>query len=117
MRLNQALAALATLLAFSPFCFGQAGRAELFGSIQDPQGLGVPAAKVTSEEQATGVRFDVRSDGRGDYHLLGLPAGQYLLTVEKRGFRPYRHGGITLRIGDQTHLNITLEVGQATQSV
>ncbi|HEV3198675.1 MAG TPA: TonB-dependent receptor [Bryobacteraceae bacterium] len=117
MRSHQAPAALATLVAFSLPCFGQAGKAELFGTIQDPQGLAVTKAKVTSEEQATGARFDVLTDDRGEYHLLGLSAGGYVLRVEKPGFRPYRQEGITLRIGDQTRLNVKLEVGQTSQSV
>ena len=102
---------LATLLAFSLPCFGQAGKAELFGTIQDPQGLPVAKAKVTSTEQATGARFDVITDERGEYHLLGLAAGQYVLTVEKPGFRPYRQEGITLRIGDQIRLSVKLDTG------
>jgi hypothetical protein len=117
MHWTQALCALATLAAFSPYCFAQAGKAELFGAIQDPQGLAVTKAKVTSEEQATGARFEVSTDERGEYHVLGLAAGQYVLTVEKPGFRPYRQGGITLRIGDQIRLSVKLELGQASQSV
>ena len=74
-------------------------------------------AKVTSAEQATGARFDVITDDRGEYHLLGLAAGQYVLTVEKPGFRPYRQEGITLRIGDQIRLSIKLALGESTQSV
>jgi hypothetical protein len=109
MRASQVLSALATFLAVSPCCFGQAGKAELFGAIQDPHGLATAHAKVTTEEQATGARFDVLTDGRGEYHLLGLAAGQYVLTVEKPGFRPYRQEGIALRIGDQIRLNVTLE--------
>ena len=117
MRSHQALSALAALVAVSLGCFGQAGKAELFGTIQDPQGLAVAQAKVTGEEQATGSRFDVVTDDRGDYHLLGLAAGQYVLTVEKPGFRPYRQEGITLRIGDQIRLSVKLELGQSSQSV
>ena len=117
MRAPQALSALATLAALSAYCFGQAGKAELFGAIQDPQGLAAAHAKVTSEERATGARFDVLTDDRGEYHLLGLAAGQYVLTVEKPGFRPYRQEGIALRIADQIRLNVKLELEQSSQSV
>ena len=37
-------------LAGAGMCFGQAGRAELFGTIQDPLGLAIPKAKVEAEE-------------------------------------------------------------------
>ena len=98
-------------------CFGQAGKAELFGSVQDPAGLGISGVKVTGEEQATGSRVDVTTNDHGNYHLLGLPSGQYALAVEKPGFRPYRQTGITLRIGDQTRLDVKLELGPAAQAV
>src|SRR5712692_4905500 len=63
------------------------------------------------------VRYAVTSDERGEYHLLGLPAGRYVLTIEQPGFRLYRQSGITLRLGDRTALDIKLEVGQVSQSV
>src|SRR6185436_19333794 len=98
-------------------CFGQAGRAELFGTVQDPSNLPVRKAKVEAKDQATMVRYAVTSDELGEYHLLGLPRGQYVLTIEHPGFRLYRQAGITLRLGDRTMLDVTLEVGQVSQSV
>src|SRR6266849_5736484 len=108
---------LLLLLAIVAPCFGQAGKAELFGTIQDPSGLSVPNAKVQAEERATMARFATTSDERGAYHILGLPAGQYVLIVEQPGFRTFRQSGITLRILDQTALNVTLEIGQPAQSI
>jgi hypothetical protein len=117
MRAIHVIVSLATLLSAAAPCFGQAGKAELFGVIQDPGGLGVAKAKVIGEEQSTSARFEVMSDERGEYHLIGLTAGKYQLAIEKEGFRPYRQTGITLRIGDQTRLLVKLELGPASQSV
>src|SRR5712691_9697851 len=108
---------LLVLLLTSAACFGQAGRAELFGTILDPSNLPVANAKVQAEDQATMIRYSATSDERGDYHILGLPAGQYVLTVEQPGFRMYRQSGITLRLAAQTLLDAKLEIGQPTQSV
>lgn len=98
-------------------CSGQAGKTELFGTIQDPSGLPVANVKVHVQELATNAQFASTSDERGEYHLLGLPAGQYMLTVEQPGFRTYKQSGITLHIAEQTGINVKLEVGQPTQSV
>ena len=112
MRVLWAMAVLSLL------CFGQAGPAELFGTIQDPAGLGAPKARVTAEELATGRQAGVLTDDNGHFHLLGLAAGRYRLGVEKTGFRPYSQTGITLRPGDQTRLDVVkLELGQASQTV
>ncbi len=108
---------LIALGAFAAGCFAQAGRAELFGTIQDPSGLVVLRAKVQAEEQATLARFTAASDERGGYRLLGLPPGEYVLTVEQPGFRTYRQSGIRLRIADRTEVNVTLTLGQPTESV
>ena len=57
------------------------------------------------------------SDERGEYHILGLPASQYVLVVEQPGFSTYRQSGIVLRLGDRTLLDVQLMVGQASQSI
>ncbi len=101
----------------SVLCFGQAGRAELFGTIQDPSALAVPKAKVEAEDQATMVHYSVTSDDRGEYHILGLHTGQYTLTVEQPGFRTYKQSGITLRLDDRTGINVKLEIGQPSQTI
>jgi hypothetical protein len=108
---------LAGLLLVIWPCLGQGEKAQLFGTILDASGLAVAGAKVEAEEQGTRARFAAVSDHRGEYHLLGLPAGQYSVTVEQPGFRNYRQSGITLRIADRTALNVTLQVGQPAQSV
>jgi hypothetical protein len=95
----------------------QAGRAELFGVIRDSSGLVVPGASVQAEDQATMARYSGISDERGEYHLVGLAAGNYVVTVELPGFRMYRQSGITLRLAERTSLDIPLQVGQTSQTV
>ena len=95
-------------------CFGQA---ELFGTIRDPSGLPVSRAKVKAEQRSTAAAFSTSSDERGEYHLLGLPAGPYVVTVEQPGFRPYKQSGITLRLAEHARLDLKLELGQPLQSV
>src|SRR5205085_11782034 len=69
------------------------------------------------EDRATMFRYSVLSDERGEYHILGLPAGQYVLTVEQPGFRTYRQSGIVLRLANRTVLDVRLEVGTPSQSI
>ncbi len=93
------------------------GQAELFGVIKDSAGLAAPRAVVTATHQATQAHYRVLTGERGDYRILGLPAGAYVLTVELAEFRTVRHTGITLRFGDVVGIDAALEVGIASQSV
>lgn len=97
--------------------FAQAGRAEVLGVIEDPSGLPVQGAKVIAEDHATGAGYAAKTDEGGRYHILGLPAGQYVLSVEQPGFRTYRQTGITLRLADRIDQDVRLEIGQPVRSV
>src|SRR6476660_5373612 len=111
-RFQRLLILFVGLVSGPVLCFGQAGRAELSGTIQDPSGLPVPKAKVEAEDQATTIRYSALSDERGEYHVLGLPAGRYVFTVEQPGFQKYRQSGITLRLAGRTTIDVKLEIGQ-----
>jgi hypothetical protein len=108
---------IAALLFCALPCFGQAGKAEVFGTVKDPSESILPNAKVQAEDIATAARYSAVSDARGEYHLLGLPAGNYALTVEQPGFRTYRRSGIVLHAEDRTSLDVRLEVGQPADSI
>src|SRR6266851_3413613 len=108
---------IAALLILTASCLAQAGRAELFGTIQDPSNLPVANARVQAVDQATMAPSTAISNPRGEYHLLGLTPGRYTVTVEQPGFRTYRQSGITLRVGDRTPIDVRLQVGQPAESV
>ena len=89
------LGAIFTILAASTIpCFGQAGRAELFGMITDPSNAAVPEAKVELVGKDTGARFTTVAGAGGAYHLIGIPVGEYSLNVQKTGFRAFQQVGL-----------------------
>ncbi len=98
-------------------CFGQAGKATLSGLVEDPSGLPISGAQVNAEEQSTRASFSSTTNESGQYRLLGLRPGEYVLTVKQPGFKTYRQSGIILRIEDRTTQNVRLEVGQPAQTV
>jgi hypothetical protein len=95
----------------------QAGKAELFGSIEDGTGRAILNARIEAEDQSTSTRYVARSNEYGQYHLLGLPAGQYVIVIDQAGFRTYRREGITVRLADRIQLNVRLEVGATSESI
>ncbi|HEY3743763.1 MAG TPA: carboxypeptidase regulatory-like domain-containing protein [Bryobacteraceae bacterium] len=97
--------------------FGQGGKAELFGTVRDPSGLGIEKAHITAELVATAAKFTTESGAGGTYHLIGLPAGDYTITVEHEGFRSKQTSGITLQLGARVAFDVALDLGAANQSV
>lgn len=114
---NFAAGAVAAFLAASSLCHAQSGKAELMGSVADPSARPVSAARVELKNQATEAAFRAISDGRGEYHLVGVPAGSYILSVSKEGFDTYRQSGIVLRLDDRVNLDVALTVGEISQTV
>ncbi len=99
--------------------YAQATTGEIHGVVQDPQQAVIPGAriKLTNVGESAVVRqVETRSDG--SFLLTPLLPGTYSLTVEAGGFKQYTQTGITLNVNDKLGLPpITLEVGQATESV
>ena len=105
------------LLAIAPCAFAQSGRAEISGVVRDPAGLTIRGARIEAQDQATMARYTSNSGDRGQYHILGLPAAQYILTIERAGFRSYRQSGIAVRLAGHIEIDVTLELGLSSESV
>ncbi len=97
--------------------FGQVASAELTGTVLDSTGAAVANAKVTATNVATNLTRDAASDSAGKYILTLLPPGDYTLSVEAAGFRKLVQSGITLQINQQAQVDLTLQLGQVSETV
>jgi len=57
------------------------------------------------------------SDATGLYRFGLLDVGTYRLEIEAGGFKKSVRDGILLETGETTTLNVTMELGQLTESV
>src|SRR5579863_108231 len=110
---------ISALLASSIPLFAQATTGEIHGTVQDPQHAVIPGAKVTlTNANESAVVRQVQSQADGNFLLTPLLPGTYDLAVEAPGFKKYTQSGIVLNVNDKLGLPpISLEVGQATESV
>lgn len=116
--LRQVILIVALALAIGGASFAQQQTAELSGRITDPSGAVVPDAAVTVANASRGIRRVVTSDKQGDYVVPLLPpASGYSVSVSKQGFKQATRGGITLQVAQVARVDMTLEIGSATQSV
>jgi hypothetical protein len=104
-------------LAISVPLFSQDYRGQIAGRILDPTGASVPGAIIMVTNVATNTRSQTRSDEAGNYTTLYLGPGQYQVTVEAAGFKKLLRQGIEVRVADQLKLDLTLELGTATETV
>ena len=87
------------------------------GNVKDSSGAVVPEVAVTAKNLESGLTRAAQTDAAGNYSILSLPVGQYELTTEKSGFKQQIRRGITLTVGQEAVVNLTLEVGNVEQQV
>src|SRR5437899_2299178 len=110
------LALLLLVLHFSGTGWGQV-TASITGVVRDVSGAVVPGAAVTVRHVETGTTRTAQTNEDGNYSVPSLPVGQYEVDVQKAAFKQQVRSGITLAVGQQAVVNITLEVGDVEQRV
>ena len=92
-------------------------RAGLQGTILDAQGAVVSGASVTLLNLETNHSDTVTTSSSGVYTFSSLPPGHYSVTVEKQGFNKKVLADVQIAAEQTQALNISLEVGQVSQTV
>jgi hypothetical protein len=117
MRQVAVLRAFAVFILAAFCAFAQRDLGTITGTITDPQGAGIPNARVTITEDATGLSYSVQTSEVGEFVRPLLKAGTYTITVEVQGFRKAEQKGVIVTPGDRIGVNIALVVGQIDQTV
>ena len=97
--------------------FGQIDRGAVAGRIVDATGAVVPKAVVTITNKATGVVMTTPVDSAGEYQVLTLIPGSYIVKVGAPGFETSVRDNIEVHVQDRLSLDFTLQIGAITQEV
>lgn len=116
VRTSRALTRILFILLAACQLYGQ-GFGKMVGAVTDPQGLGVPGARVTVTEAATGLQTSTTTSQDGLYTVPALRPTQYNMTVTADGFKTFTQSGITLRADEAVTVNAALQLGAATDKV
>lgn len=108
---------LALGTALTPLATAQTGFASLSGRVADHSGAVIQKAEVTLKSLDTGVVLASQTNNDGVYSFPSVQPGNYVMHVEKIGFRSVDVTGLTLYTQDQLDRNFSLEVGSASESV
>ncbi len=102
---------------FSAPASAQLAGGNLSGTISDPSGRLVPQALVAIENTATGITTTVTTNSDGYYAAANLLPGEYQVTVSAKGFATEVRKGVSLTVGAQQVIDLTLQVGSAAKIV
>ena len=97
--------------------WSQEFRGSIGGRVTDSSGAGLHGARVSAINIATNVSTNTTTDDSGNYTLLYLAPGQYVISAEMNGFKKLERRGVEVRIGDRLRLDLPLEVGAVVQEV
>jgi len=111
------LVALLASTAFTGFGVAQMTTATIAGTVLDPSGAVIPGATVTATNTDTKFTRTTTTGAAGNYRLEFLPIGKYSVNTQASGFKANSQTNITLNLNEELHNNVTLELGQASETV
>jgi hypothetical protein len=117
MKKRYAFMLLSVLLSLTGMIFGQTGTSRVTGNVLDAAGAVVPSAKVTITNEGTNAEFTMTTGSGGSYAFESIQLGSYTVTVEAQGFKKFISKGNILTTAVPLTVNVTLEVGGATDTV
>src|SRR5579872_3468579 len=92
-------------------------QASLTGTVSDVAGLPVPAVTLTIENFETRRVRTVLTNGLGRYAAPDLEIGSYQISAVKTGFKTLVKTGIIVAVGQETTVDLSLDLGGVTEIV
>jgi hypothetical protein len=105
------------MLLSATLSFGQTALSTVTGTVTDATGAVLANAPVTISNSQNGLVLRGATSETGNYTISQIPIGDYDLNVTVSGFKAYNRTGFHLSAGQTMREDVTLEVGQNTESV
>src|SRR5689334_14365758 len=104
------------ILLAAPALRAQGNTGSIWGVVTDQQHLRVPAAYLTLQDMAGGLRRELTTSSEGSFEISGLPPGDYKLTAVAEGFQNAEFR-VALEVNQRARLDIELAVGAQAEDV
>jgi len=107
------------LLVQSILTSGAAGQAttSLRGTVTDPSGKAVAGASVVLSSAEIKTVRNVTTGDQGEYQILLVPPGTYVLSVTAPGFRRHEQKDLALLVNTPATVNVELKIGATNETV
>jgi hypothetical protein len=96
---------------------GQAVYGSIIGTVTDPQGGAVVAAKVTVTSVTKNTSDQTTTNESGNYTVTHLIPDVYNVRIEAQGFKAQDIKNVTVSADTGSHVDATLQIGAVTQTV
>jgi hypothetical protein len=108
--------AACAILVFATFVNAQS-TAQISGTVRDQSDAVLPGVDVTVTQTDTGISRSVISNADGFYTVTNLPLGPYRIEANLSGFQPYARTGLSLQVGADVVMNITMGLSDVTETI
>ena len=117
-KIAYALSLVLCLLVFSTqHLFGQVDEGALTGVVQDPTGAVIPGAVVTLVNTDQGLSLQAKAGDNGSFTFSPVRIGHYKLTASAPGFSATTQENITVAVGQNVQVNISLQTGGSNETI
>lgn len=87
------------------------------GTVVDPSGAVIADVKISVTNAATGSVANAATNSVGVFVAPNLPPGTYEVSASATGFSTLVRNRITLTVGQELVLNLTLQIGNSSQQI
>ncbi len=101
----------------SQLILAQVNSGTISGLVRDDSEAVIPGATVTIRNIDTGISRTVITDDQGRYRASNVALGNYEVQAAQTGFQKEVRTGVGVAVGQEAVVNLTLRVGDVTQSV
>jgi len=115
-KLPKQFAAVLLTLLFAVSARAQ-GEASITGTVTDTSGASVSGAAVTVRNLENNLERKTTTDVSGRYTVASLPVGRYEVKADLPAFKSELRTGITLVVGQQAVVDLTLQLGEMKELV
>ena len=95
----------------------QVDMGSISGTVRDTSGAVLPGVNVTLSNVDTGVTSSTKTGSEGQYTFSPIKIGHYSVSATASGFRTVHQNNVTVDVQQKVEVNLSLPVGQATESV
>ena len=95
----------------------QVDTGSITGTVTDPSGAVINAAKVTLTNEGTGVSLSVNTGSDGSYTFSPVRIGSYKIEASAQGFKTVSQSNVVVNVSANVLVNLKLPTGSVSETV